>query len=356
MNEVFMNLERMPICNALDFDRARRITNGPDTRLDNIEIDAINQAKITLIKGNRCGHNKNKIKVSPVFGEAKLRNRRPHVIEEFGRRIHFVARKLRTGISRRDYEGDENQSARTLSWYLSLYESDGFRRFLHHIRYHKKARRRRSECVEATLFLVLATLVFGCNLHEMAYGYHDGSNRFRYFDYTKLGKDSMVSESRTKRAMKLLKEMELITVTPIYKTLPNGKIITEHTKIELNEEIFNIFGLMDEYLKDREKSTIKFYKKQERLDHNKAKRSFYSQKRKFGTLSKPRKLKEVLSSSNTDIKTIAKAVIKPISRMVNDNHGRDVMERIKRLIDNGMSVKDAMAAALKHPDSPSKLN
>lgn len=350
-----MNLERTPICNALDLGRTR-ITNGTDTQLDNIHIDAFNQAKPTLIKGNRCGHNKNKIKVSPVFGETKLRRRRPHVIEEFGRRVRFVALRLRTGISRRDYEGNQDKPLGALSWYLSLYESDGFRGFLHHLHHNKKNRRRRSECVEATLFLVLATLVFGCNLHEMAYGYHDGANRFHYFDYAKLGKDCMVTESRVKRAMKLLKELELVTVTPYYKTLPTGKIITEYTKIELNEEIFNIFGLHDEYLKDREKSTIKFYKKQERLDHNKARRSFYSQKRKFGTSSKPRNIKEVLSSSHTDIKTLSKTVIKSMAPQYDNNHGREVRDRIRRLIDRGMSVKDAMAAASKQTYPPPNLN
>jgi len=260
-----------------------------------MQLSHANFVNFSLTPGNRCGHDKNKIKVSPFYRTSTLRNRSPHVIEESGKRLAFIASQLRTRISQDFIDRGKDKPSGMLSWYLSLYEDRRFLRLLYDIRDDRPSRRRRSESLEAALFITLGTLISRCNLYKMAYGYFDQRNRFDYFDYARIVKHSGLTLSRVKRAMKVLQDSGLVKVTPIYKTLNDGAKVTDYTVIELSEEVFFMLGLKNEFLDDRETSSIKFHAKQSRLDKKQAKREMF-RKPNFSTSKKKAKPEVAIQS------------------------------------------------------------
>ncbi len=340
-----MDTGRTPACVALPFDEDNTSVLNALQQGDNSKQNKTTQPRIA---GNRCGHHKNNIRVSPLYGALSSRKRSPNVIEECGRRLLYLARYFHRGIPEEAREILRNQQTDMFRWFCSLREDEKFLRFIYHISQGSHSRKRRSESLEATLFLVLGTLIFRCELHEMAYGYYDGTNNFHNFDHSKLGKDTMESDSRIKRAMKVLKDMDLIKVTPKLKTLPNGKIITEHTRIELSEDVFKMLGVYDIFLKGREDAAKRFHEKQSRIDKNRLKKEPYR---------KPFFSRKPNQRPSNGLQSLATAITKRITAPIKGN-GEAIRDKMLELRNRGVSASDAMEIVRKlfYPSPPDRQN
>lgn len=288
-----MESGRMPACVVLPLpgpDNTSALDLNPTGRDNSQDLTK----KQVFVYGNRCDHDKNNFKVPPVFGKTKSGARLPHAISECGKRLQYLASRIRGGISRNDIEREKLNHTGMLQWFIALYDNPKFIGFLYHNTPGKPARKRRSESLEAIIFITLGTIISRLNLYKMAYGFFNSGNEFVYFDYARIAKEAGISIIRVKRAMKILQASGFFKVISIKKTLNDGKIINIATQIHATDLVFDFLGLMPEFLKDRETSAIKFHEKQSRLDNNQAKRDFY-RKQTFPA-KKPSYLKKVGAS------------------------------------------------------------
>lgn len=265
-----MVLGRIPACIV------EPLAGNQCKRVDKASVDDNSTKKVFQpLFGNKCAHNKNNLKVPAVFGKTKSGLRLPHSISECGNRLQYLSERIRRGISKEDIASAQNKPAGMFQWYMSLYDDPRFIKFLYHINNNNKSRKRRSEGLEAALFLAFGTILSRLNLYQMAYGFPNNRNEFIFFGYERIAEESGMSLIRVKRAMKVLQDIGFFKVTTLVKTLDDGKIIHIATHIHATDMVFDFLGLMPEFLKDRETSSIKFHEKQIRLDKNKFKRDLY---------------------------------------------------------------------------------
>lgn len=326
-----MDSGRMPACDAVLPLAGSNNASGDkysSTGRDNTNYYPSMQP---VLSGNRCDHDKNSLKVSPVYGARKSTNRRPQVIEETGRCLQYLASRIRDGICRDDVEREKNKPTGVLQWFVSLFENPGFLRFLYHIGDGKPGRKVRSEGFESTLLITLGTLIFGLDLHKMAYGYYDKANRFVFFDYGSLIKNSGLSLSRLNRAMKFLKEIGIISVSPIVKTLNDGKKITVETRITVSEEIFMILGIHKEFLQDRQYASINYEKRQKPIDARQKYLDLYKAPLKS---KKSFKQRQTLQAG---IQSIAKSPYKPAQK----GRGQEIKDLYGNLTAQGLTPAEA---------------
>lgn len=343
-----MNLGRMPACNILPFD-GDHTASVPTIESDNIKNELTVQVKV---KGNRCGHNKNKIKVSPIYGAILSDRRIPYTISESGKRLEYLARRIRKGFRRRDTKIGKNIEDPTYSWYIPLFENERFLRLLYNPTKNKRRRRRRSEYIESAFFLALGTLVYRCELYKMAVGFFNSRNEFIFFDYARIAKESGLSMSRLKRAMRLLQEVGLVQVKTIKKTLDDGKIITVQTQIHLVDDIFLLLGLKDDFLRDREFKAVKFHNKERQIQAKQHKANYY---RKSELPKKTKKPYHKPLSNNSKITTngfniTAKTITPYKPQSAGDT--ADQLKLYKEYMRKGLTSQQAIEALKKSRPPP----
>jgi hypothetical protein len=275
-----------------------------------------------VIKGNRCGHDKNKIKVPALFGKTKSGARLPHSISECGRRLQYLASRIRGGISRGDIEREKDKPTGMLPWFVSLYDDPRFIGFLYNLNQGEPSRKRRSEGLESIVFLALGTIISRLNLYQMAYGFFNQRNEFIYFDYARIAKESGMSLVRVKRAMKVLQAAGFFNVISIVKTLDDGKKITIATQIHATDTVFDFLGLMPEFLADRETQVIKFHEKQSRLDKNRQKKEAF--RKPFFSPSNRKPKQEV------GLQSLVTKLTKPVPKVVK-GRGYEIKQRMDQL-------------------------
>jgi hypothetical protein len=259
--------------------------------------------ELYIKRGNRCDHDKNNLK---QFIPPKNYKIRPHSIEEALRRLKEV-------------EDKPNKYGNVIP--LFFHPAD------------KGGRKRRSERLESTKRLVLAALINTLNLQAMAIGYYNNRNEFHYFGYAKLILLTELNASRLKRAMKDLQDMELVKVVSIREKDEKGRYRTREVKIEFTDKIFQMLHLMDEFLKDRETSAIKFHEKQSRLDKNRQKKENF---RKPFFSSTIKKAKQEVGN----IGGIANKIGKPIPKPTR-GRGQEIKELYGNLIARGSTPQEA---------------
>lgn len=214
-------------------------TDGADVLIghnSNNTFDSMQHLR-TAIKGNRCGHDKHNLLrlIRP-----ENHKRRPHSIEEALRRLEEID-------NRPNKYGDVTC--------LFFHAKD------------KGGRKRRSERLEATKRLVLSALLNWLGLQKMVFGYYNNRNEFHYFDYSKIQQVTGLSSIRIKRAIKDLKEQEILKVNIKRDLNPfTGEYRTKNVEIELTDKIFQMLELIPEFLADRDSAAKKFYDKQKRMD------------------------------------------------------------------------------------------
>jgi hypothetical protein len=241
-----MNSGRMPAC----IDEPLPGENNTGVLQVHVGNDTTKSHKKNqlFLHGNRCGHDKKNYRF-PTF--KANHQRRYHVIEE-------LKRKITQSHLSYDFQSE------TLG---KLY-------------YRANGRKRRSEAKESILTLVLYALIHDCNLHNMQYGqYIHHSNTFNNYDYGYIQKVTGCSEIRIKRSIEVLKFLGWVTVQPIIKELNDGHFITEKVMIILSDDIFKTFGLYEEFLKDRERVSIRFHKRNLIASNNERRKNLYIPRR-----------------------------------------------------------------------------
>lgn len=205
--------------------------------------------RFSLIRGNKCGHDKNTFKRPAFHGKAK---RRPHSIEEGKRRI--------------DAALNDHFRYPEFSGLFYHQDNDGL----------PNGKRIRSERREGVHGLALPTLLQSLNLHRMACGHYDNQNQFRFYDYGYLQNQTDQASIRVKREMKLLQDRGVIKVNTRREQNPcTGKWRTIGVSIEFTDKIFQLLDLMPEFLQDREKISGKFYDKEKRKEKKLRKQDIY---------------------------------------------------------------------------------
>jgi len=340
-----MESGRMPVC-VVPPSRGPDNTNVPINVLTGADVSQKSGNTQVFVYGNRCGHDKNNFKVPPLFGKTKSGTRLPHSISECGKRLQYLASRIRGGISRKDINREKLKPTGMLQWFISLYDNPKFLGFLYHCHPLTPSRKRRSESLEAIIFITLGTIISRLNLYKMAYGFFDGANEFVYFDYARIAKESGISIIRVKRSMKILQASGFFKVIEIKKTLNDGKIINIATQIHATDVVFDFLGLMPEFLKDRETSAIRFHEKQSRLDNNKAKREFY--RKKTFPDKKPSYLKKVAPSLQPSVQNCVKRVSAPQS-----GRGYAIKARMEQLKHQGFTPVQIMDFLKKEFPPPS---
>jgi hypothetical protein len=304
-----MNSGRMPACDFLPY-QGRQTTSVPDVLIGQNNIRYYHSmqhlvhtkfTKFTIERGNRCGHNPNRLK-KPKFHAAH--KRRPHVLEEAQRRI------------------DQAIS--------NIYLYPEFTKMFYHSTNKKGIRRRRrSESIEGAICLALRALLNSLNLKRMACGHYDKANRFIHYNSGYIVKNTDQSKIRVKRELKLLQEYEIIKINTKRAQRIDGSWETTQVEIEFTDKIFRMLNLMDEFLKDRETCNIKFHEKQRVLDKNHEKKNFYD-KKSFNLHAKKDRLP---------------AILKPIIKRIplrEKGDGYKIRDKIKQYVSQGLSVSDAM--------------
>jgi hypothetical protein len=271
-------------------------------------------------KGNRCDHNKNNFKRPSFLRNAK---RRPHVLEEAKRRISDAIL--------------DNFKYPELTRLFYHSAADG-----------GSGRHRRSERIEGIFSLALPTLLQTLNLHRMACGAYNNRNEFQFFNYAYLQDKSDQNSSRFKREMAILQKEEFIKVTTRREPNNDGTWRTIEVRIEFTDRIFEILDLMSEFLADREYTSIKFFKKQSKINQKKAKDDFY-RVQKFNKSNKPKKIG--CQDLSVAVKNVAQTFTKPIMP-IKSNNGVEIRDKIRSLVDKGISVKDAIAAVKQQYPPP----
>ncbi len=212
-----MNLGRMPAC-TVPIDQDVSNTSALDitlTRADGTSTPTLNQAKI----GNKCGHD---AKNPRFYSRPKHYKRRWHVIEE-------ALRKIQTALD-------------------NPYDYPEFNGFMF-----DSGRQVRSERREAELMLLLPAIIDGMNLVNMQLGYW-ADGKFINYTYDHFVGVNNMNYSRVERNMRHLQDYGLIDVKVITKELNDGAIRTERVIITVTGKIFEILGINDLLLQDREKA------------------------------------------------------------------------------------------------------
>lgn len=222
---------RKPVC-ALNLLAGEQHTDGliSNNEENNSKLKVPNQ----VVVGNKCNHNKNDLKFAS-FPETD--RRRPHVIEEAKRRI-------------KPYISSKNVFTKNI--------------FTHHDST-KGGRKRRTEALESVCTKVLFSLIHDCNLVNMQYGqYFYNNNTFLNYDLSKLQKVTGCSMIRVKRAISVLKFLDLITVVSIPHRLDDG-YIHDKTIITISPEVFNLLDVSLEFLADKRKASIRYQNRSNKM-------------------------------------------------------------------------------------------
>jgi hypothetical protein len=216
---------------------------------------------------------------------------------------------------------------------MVLFNNEMLGRLLYH--HDKNGRKRRTEAVEGALFLALGTIIDGLDLHKMQYGYYDPNNNFIYYNYSDILKKSagLLTESRLDEAMSLLKALGFLTVTCIYKTLHDGRIITVETRIEVSDDVFKMLGIYEQFLKDRGHAASRFYKREK---INKAREKYLSIN--VPSLPYDRKRKPLKDG----IHTLSHKMTTPY-KPAEPGHGQQMQDMMKTCISSGMTIQEAAA-------------
>jgi len=229
-----MNLGRMPDDFACCLGRCSHKT---------IEVNVLSGADVTLGQslnqlpsGNKCGHNVNNPR---FYDRPKDYKRRWHVLEESLRQLKIA-----------------------LDNPFDFPEINGLM--------HDSGRLVRSERREAELRLLLPAILDSVNLVTMQLGYYAGGNFINY-TYDHFVSVTQMTYSRVERNMRHLQEYGLVSVKVIVKELNDGAIKTEKVIISVSEKVFEILGVVPEFLRDREKA-IKNRTKQETREQQEQKR------------------------------------------------------------------------------------
>lgn len=228
------------------------------------------ERELQATKGNKCGHNRNKIKEPLFYGTTSPKINRPHSIKSACDRIGELLRiRSLTRRERKALLQGTDKDARTAQGVLSLFSDYRLARlFNHESDTGEFRRRRRSESIEAAAGCTLRALLYHTDLYTMAYGFRDENNHQRFFDFNKIVLETGISYSRIQRAMSLLQNLELITVKKVIETLDDGHIITKAVQIHLSPVIFEMLGLSNEFANDYRYAMIANDKK-ERLIRSK---------------------------------------------------------------------------------------
>lgn len=260
-----MNLDRISACNV------SALTGTEHTQAEPINQQGQSNAELKRLQsislGNRCDHNKNKFKKPKFYGQLHVNDRRPHSIHEALRAIDHAEERLRAFPKRSRFY---------------LFENERFASLFYRIGKNGKRRYRRSESIESAIFLALRAIIYSTDLYRMACGFYDNRNQFHFYNYGYLEKETNQSEIRIKRGMAVLQEEGLVKVVKVVETLNDGAIRTKEVRIEVSEDVFNMLGVTDQLLKDRQNRHIKWQERQNRLDA----------KDKHKNLYKPRPLTE----------------------------------------------------------------
>lgn len=298
-------------------------------------------------------HDKNNFKIAPIYTNLDARNRKPHVIEECRRRITILARRLGRRFSTKHIEEMSQEERKIL---FAICENPDFKKIIYHDR-ESGGRRRRSDGLEAAVCFTMATIIDRCHLHKMAVGDYDNKNKFRYIDYNKLIEDCSTDEfTITKRrfllAIKLLKNLGIITVHSEFKEsdwLGIKRTRTINIKISVTEKIFKILGVYEEFLIDREKKSIEFYKKEKKLDERYNRLISYAVKENINkvvntTKKVVNKVSNVASAVSTLVKNFTNTPVNPISKTFKARTPeitRGIADYHHQLISNGVEPSKA---------------
>jgi hypothetical protein len=312
---------RIPTCAASYFDRDDSTSGTIDKEQAHVSSESV--ACQQIISGNRCGHDKSSLKISPMYGNIESRARRPHVIEESGRRLGYLGQCFTGRFSKHNFSiSGSIKTNPMLSWAILLQEDSRFIRLLYHFNDAKKrTRRRRSESLESVLFLVLSTIIYETNLYRMAAGYFDSQSRFIFYNYTHLAEKAGISLIRFKRAMRVLKELDLITVQIKNKTLDDGHIIHDETHIYLSDQVFEMLGITEEFLLCRKHAFTKHSQLEQNIKNHKKylesfkppvkrpKSAYKTQKMASDLLKKPKYRTIDNTNKSTKIKELYESLI-----------------------------------------------
>lgn len=287
-----MGKDRKSACSVSSFEGPEHLQAEPKQQVKfNADNIGLQPALPKKIKGNRCGYSKNKLKVPLFLRKASKRAKHPLAIESAIKVSRSCLQWLYSSRKRRkellQSIQPDTKKIQSFAHVIDLFQSEKLRWIFYHLDKKTKkghARRKRGEAVVAIVRDALAALFNYCDLLTMAIGIRHNAHTFHYKSYAYLAEKAGCSLTQIKRAMQFLQRIGLVTVNVITKELDDGHIFTLRTEIYLSEEAFFIFGLKDQFLKDREYAIQKYEKaidrKESREKRMEAFRSYDRQKNK----------------------------------------------------------------------------
>lgn len=305
--------------------------------------------------GNRCGHNKNKLRVPLCYRKISKRAKHPHSIEEAIRVIRKTVYWLRAKKTKRKALlkaiQPDVQAIYAYKRILSLFQEDKFRRLFFHYSKNTKSgwKRKRSDGIESLILFTLSTLLNYVDLPTMAIGIRHNASQFDFKDSAWIAEKAGCSLSRVNRALHWLAKAGLVLITPITKKIDDGHIITLGTQIHLSEDVFFLLGLKDQYLEDRkyalkkvEEARLRKEEKERRLEKSMSHDMAFRKKNL-------KKLGKIFNNSPLDKKPTYFA--KPIYNPASD---KEVLSLAKSLMDSRQytSIRDAINAACMRLGKP----
>lgn len=292
--------------------------------------------------GNGCGHDKKKLKIAYFYGMTGASAKSiPFVLQETGRLLRYLGSVVQCKTLKQIKTiSDSNKSdIKLISWYLALLENEKFTNLLTHKHKSRANRRRRSESIESVIFLTLGSIISSVSLHNMVCGHYNNKNRFVSFDYGYIAKTTGQSIYRVMRAMKVLKELNLIDVQKVNQTLDDGRIITKEVRISLSDEIFTTFGLEKEFLSDRAYASTKHAQREQKINGISNIKYMYKKSLK-PKIDKPKVSKPFIPSLNKTIPGIMNKM--STYKAPSKGNSEAILNLYNQLIHKGLTPQEAI--------------